>query len=96
MHFPGSAVLHRLEEMLEFSRGRYTDIVKSYEKFDVSWTDDGAVVYCVGTLHGHWLDGSTFDGIRFIDRFEVRDGLITRQDVWNDLALHLKTNASDF
>ncbi len=25
--------------------------------------------------------------VRFIDRFELTDGLITRQDVWNDLAL---------
>jgi hypothetical protein len=25
--------------------------------------------------------------VRFVDRFEVRDGLIQRQDVWNDLAL---------
>ena len=37
-----------------------------------------------GTLHGRWLDGSAFDGIRFIDRFEIRGGRIVRQDVWND------------
>ena len=27
-----------------------------------------------------------FEGIRFVDRFEVAGGRITRQDVWNDLA----------
>ncbi len=27
-----------------------------------------------------------FEGIRFIDRFEVTAGKITRQDVWNDIA----------
>jgi len=37
-----------------------------------------------GTLYGRWLDGSSFEGIRFIDRIEIRDGLVVRQDVWND------------
>jgi len=27
-----------------------------------------------------------FEGVRFVDRFEVAGGLLTRQDVWNDLA----------
>ena len=89
MRFPGSAVLHRLEELVEFSRGRYRNVSKTYERFDPTWTADGAIVYCFGTLYGNWLDGSAFEGIRFIDRFEVTDGLISRQDVWNDLALHL-------
>ena len=30
--------------------------------------------------------GACFEGIRFIDRFEVIDGKITKQDVWNDMA----------
>ncbi len=89
MRFPGSQVLHRLEELVEFSRGRYRNVSKIYDRFDATWTDEGAIVYCFGTLYGHWLDGSAFEGIRFIDRFEVTDGLISRQDVWNDIALHL-------
>ncbi len=44
------------------------------------------MVYCSGTLRGVWLDGSNFEGVRFIDRFEIADGKIRRQDVWNDLA----------
>ncbi len=48
--------------------------------------DTGASVYCFGTLGGEWPDGTAFDGIRFIDRFELQGGLITRQDVWNDMA----------
>lgn len=87
MRFPGSPVMHRLEELVERSRTNYRNVAKTYERFDESWTDEGAVVYCFGTLHGNWLDGSAFDGIRFIDRFEVAEGLILRQDVWNDLAL---------
>ena len=44
------------------------------------------VVYRRGTLQGEWPDGISFQGICFIDRFELADGRITRQDVWNDLA----------
>ena len=94
MRFPGSQALHRLEELVEFSRGRYKNVAKTYERFDASWTDQGAIVYCFGTLYGQWLDGSAFEGIRFIDRFEVTEGLISRQDVWNDLALHLPAQSS--
>ncbi len=89
MRFPGSPVMHRLEELVDFSRGRYRNVAKTYERFDESWTDNGAVVVCFGTLHGHWLDGTAFEGVRFLDRFEVTDDLISRQDVWNDLALHM-------
>lgn len=89
MRFPGSPVLHRLEELVAFSRQRYRNVTKTDERFDECWTDDGAVVFCSGTLHGQWPDGSAFAGIRFIDRFEVTADLIRRQDVWNDLALHM-------
>jgi len=94
MRFPGTPVMHRLEELVQRSRARYRDVAKTYERFDESWADDATVVTCFGMLHGHWLDGSAFDGIRFIDRFEVADGLIRRQDVWNDLALHMPTPAT--
>lgn len=63
MRFPGSPELHRLEELVEFSRGRYRNVAKTYDRFDESWADDGAIVYCFGTIHGHWLDGSAFEGI---------------------------------
>jgi phenylpyruvate tautomerase PptA (4-oxalocrotonate tautomerase family) len=86
MHFPGAAPMHRLEELVAWGKGRYQRVGKTYERFDEGWGDEATVVYCSGTLHGVWLDGSDFEGIRFIDRFEVVDGLIVRQDVWNDLA----------
>lgn len=86
MCFPGGAVMHRLEELIEWARGRYRHVAKDYERFDECWTEDGAIVYCSGTLRGTWLDGREFAGIRFIDRLEVADGRIRRQDVWNDLA----------
>lgn len=88
MHFPGSGPLHRLQELVDWSRTRYKYVGKTFERFEESWGDDGTVVFCSGTLHGEWLDGSSFEGIRFVDRFEVLDGLLQRQDVWNDLELH--------
>ena len=48
--------------------------------------DGLTVVYSNGTLYGQWPDGRTFAGNRYLDRYEVRDGLITRMDVWNDSA----------
>lgn len=86
MRFPGGAIMQRLEQLVHWAGGRYRSLAKDYDKMDESWTEDGAIVYCSGTLHGVWLDGSSFSDIRFIDRFEIGDGLIRRQDVWNDLA----------
>lgn len=86
MRFPGSQPLHRLEQLVDWARGRYRRVGKTYERFDECWGDESTVVYCSGVLNGVWLDGSPFEGIRFIDRFEIADGLIRLQDVWNDLA----------
>lgn len=86
MHFPGHTAMHALDELVNWAKGRYNSIAKDYERFDESWGDGVTVVYCSGTLRGVWLDGSNFEGVRFIDRFEIADGKIRRQDVWNDLA----------
>lgn len=47
---------------------------KNYERFDQCQSGDESVVYCYGTQNG----------VRFIDRFTVVDGLIRSQLVWND------------
>lgn len=86
MCFPGGARFSSLEELVAWGRTRYRQVAKRFERFDECWAPDGTVVYCHGTLHGTWLDGAEFEGIRFIDRFIVRDGLLQQQDVWNDLA----------
>lgn len=90
MCFPGGVMMHSLPEMITWAQQRYTGIAKHYEHFEESWQGDATVVFCHGTLQGAWLDGQSFQGIRFIDRMQVQDGLITRQDVWNDLAEHRK------
>ncbi|MEO6623628.1 MAG: nuclear transport factor 2 family protein, partial [Burkholderiaceae bacterium] len=85
MFFPGGAAMHRLDELVQWARQRYRFAGKHFERFDTCVQSRGAVVYCRGTLYGEWLDGTPFDGVRFIDRFEIAEGKITRQDVWNDM-----------
>jgi ketosteroid isomerase-like protein len=82
MVFPGGRRFDALEQLVESARGRYRSAKKTYQRFDSL----GEVVYCFGTLHGELLDGSPYSGIRFIDRFTVRDGKLVDQNVWNDMA----------
>lgn len=93
MQFPGTAPMTRLQQLIDWAEPRYAFVSKTYEGFDtMQGSGDAAVVYCRGTLSGEWPDGTAFSGIRFIDRFEVAAGFITRQDVWNDIA-ETKANA---
>ena len=86
MTFPGDRTFAGLAELVDWARQRYRFARKIYERFDEAPGDDGVAVYCYGTLAGEWLDGSPFSGIRFVDRFTVRDGQLVDQRVWNDLA----------
>ncbi|SHH94171.1 nuclear transport factor 2 family protein [Marivita hallyeonensis] len=85
MVFPATDPMTRLSELIEWSKARYRSVKKTYDGFDALHGNGVAVVYARGTLHGEWLDGTPFDGIRFIDRFEISEGKIVRQDVWNDM-----------
>lgn len=83
---PGGAATSAAGVIANSSR-RYQRVGKHIERCDALAAGNGAViVYCFGTLHGAWSDGTAFEGIRFIDRFEIRNGCIERQDVWNDAA----------
>jgi ketosteroid isomerase-like protein len=84
--FTGGRKMKSPQAITEFNRGRYTWVKKSLGQFD--WTEhaDHTVVYSNGTLYGEWPDGTPFEGNRYLDRFEVRNGKITRMDVWNDSA----------
>jgi len=85
--FPGGMIRHSIEDIVAGSQRKYRHVAKSIERLDVLPAgSDGAIVYCHGTLYGEWADGQAFSGIRFIDRFEVRGGLIVEQQVWNDSA----------
>ncbi len=82
MVFPGDVRMTSIAVVLEWAASRYRFVKKSFERFD----DAGHVVFASGTLHGEWPDGTPFSGIRFIDRFDIVDGKLARQDVWNDMA----------
>ncbi|MCM0020787.1 MAG: nuclear transport factor 2 family protein, partial [Tagaea sp.] len=87
MTFPGGARFATLEELVAWAKPRYRWVKKKYERFDESRAAEGeTIVYCYGTLYGEWPDGAAFEGIRFIDRFVLRDGKLADQQVWNDLA----------
>jgi phenylpyruvate tautomerase PptA (4-oxalocrotonate tautomerase family) len=92
MVFPSGKTFHRLEELLAWATTRYQRVEKKFTHFDESWQDDRTVVYCAGSLNGVWPNGTAFEKIRFIDRFEVVDGKLARQDVWNDLGEYSPTS----
>jgi len=85
--FPGGRRFDSIEALVASAGGRYRRALKDFERFDVAPKADGSVVvYCFGTLYGEWADGTPFSGIRYIDRFTVRDGKLVDTYVWNDLA----------
>lgn len=85
MTFPGGVRMGALAELVAWARPRYRFVRKSYEAFETV-SGQPAIVWCHGTLAGEWPDGTAFEGIRFVDRFEVAGGKLSRQDVWNDIA----------
>jgi ketosteroid isomerase-like protein len=86
MLFPGGKRFETLEALVEWAKPRYKRALKTYDHFDVASQADGsAIVYCFGTLRGELSDGTPYSGIRFIDRFTVRDGRLADQRVWNDM-----------
>lgn len=89
--FPGNRTYASLQEMAQASKGRYAWVRKHRTDYSVGEHNaaDGTteqVVTSIGTLYGENLDGTPFEGIRYIDVFTLRDGRIIRQEVWNDLA----------
>jgi hypothetical protein len=59
------------------------------DRFDVCPGAGETVVYSIGTLYGEWIDGTPFEGNRYVDRFVVQGGEIVKMDVWNDSAERL-------
>lgn len=86
MTFPGTGELTSLEQLIEWSRERYRFVRKTLKDINVAYDLSTTTVFVHGTLQGEWPDGSAFSDVRFIDRFEIRDNQLVRQDVWNDLA----------
>jgi len=87
MTFPGGARFTSLAALIAWARPRYQWVRKRYDRFDeLPGAAGETIVYCFGSLHGVWPDGTAFADIRFIDRFTLQDGKLADQQVWNDLA----------
>ncbi|UUX49247.1 nuclear transport factor 2 family protein [Nisaea acidiphila] len=86
IYFTGKTRMSHPREMAAYNSRRYKWVKKKFATLDVAPADGHIVAYGTGTLYGEWPDGTPFDGNRYIDRFEIRDGKITRIDVLNDSA----------
>ena len=87
MVFPGGATFTTLDELIAWAKPRYRFVRKVHQRCDAALAADGVAVTCQGTLEGEWIDGRSFRCIRFCDWFLVRDGLLVRQEVWNDIGV---------
>ena len=85
MTFPGKLEFTTLDQFVTWAVGCFNSVNKTFERFDEMDHAGESVVYCKGTLRGEYSDGTSFSGVRFIDRFTVVGGKITDQQVWNDL-----------
>ena len=88
IRFTGAREMKDPTECSAFNASRYKWVKKKFQQTDVvaGGSDDEAIVYNIGTLYGEWLDGTPFEGNRYVDRYVVKHGLIEQMDVWNDSA----------
>ena len=97
--FTGGRAMPEPADCTKFNASRYKWVKKRIERTDeVIQSEEEVVrgetvVYSIGTLYGEWPDGTTFEGNRYVDRYVVKDGLITHMDVWNDSAEWLLVRA---
>ena len=95
IRFTGGRAMSAPAECAAFNASRYAWVKKRIDNTEVvaGGTPEETVVYSLGTLYGAWPDGTPFEGNRYVDRYVVRDGLITEMDVWNDSAEWLLVRA---
>ena len=82
----GNFSFTNMQEFIAFSETRYSSLQKFTESFEASESSTGIAIYLRGTISGAWLDGVTFKGVRFCDRFLVAQGRIFNMQTWSDLA----------
>lgn len=95
IRFTGGRAMQEPAECARFNAGRYAWVKKRIESTEVvvGGSADHTIVYSCGTLYGAWLDGTEFEGNRYVDRYVVSGGLIKKMDVWNDSAEWLLVRA---
>lgn len=84
--YPPGVGYDDLRRCVEDRSTRYRRVGKDIETVHEAHDGDRVHVYVSGTLHGVANDGSSIEGIRFVDRLTVADGRIVAHDVWNDLS----------
>jgi hypothetical protein len=91
MVFPGDKRMTELDALVKNSASRYRFVKKTFDETDSGTDRRGRpVVIISGTLYGEWPDGTPFSGIRYCDRFVLKDGRLLEQHVWNDLGEALR------
>lgn len=95
IRFTGAREMRDPSECSAFNASRYKWVKKKFEQTDVvaGGSEAEAIVYNIGTLYGEWLDGTPFEGNRYVDRYVVKHGLIVQMDVWNDSAERMLVRA---
>jgi hypothetical protein len=95
IRFTGGRPMRDPSETSAFNAARYKWVKKRFERTDLvaDATDQEAIVYNIGTLYGEWLDGTPFEGNRYVDRYVVSQGKIVQMDVWNDSAERMLVRA---
>jgi hypothetical protein len=88
IRFTGNRLMHDPAEATAFNRARYKWVKKKFGPTHVvaAGTPEATTVYQTGTLYGEWLDGTPFEGNRYVDRYVVSRGKIVKMEVWNDSA----------
>jgi ketosteroid isomerase-like protein len=95
IRFTGNRLMRDPAEATAFNKARYKWVKKKFGPTHVveGGTEDETTVYQTGTLYGEWLDGTPFEGNRYVDRYVVRRGKIAMMEVWNDSAEWLMVRA---
>lgn len=76
----------KLEDFMVFASRRYSSVRKHVDAFEACEAAGGVAIYARGRMSGSWQDGTTFEDVRWCDRFLIEQGLITDLQTWSDIA----------
>lgn len=88
--FPGPTSFTDVGLIFEWFAKRYSFARYRYGHMEVIESPERMVVYAAGSVEGTLLSGAHFDGVRYIDRFDIVAGKIARKEVWTDMADFLR------
>jgi hypothetical protein len=86
LEYPGGLKFPCVERLLEWSKTRHKGIRHMIEDIRIIASGTDAVAYVDGILRGTWMDDTTFEGIRFIYKFDISGDCITYTRLWSDVA----------